>query len=148
MPRRRFAGAGRNMTATEVIEEVAKDMDFYRNSGGGVTFSGGEPFAQPAFLHELLLLAKERGISTAVETCGYAMPQHLKAAEPLVDHFLFDLKVMDPVRHAQFTGRDNDLILSNLELLASLAPARSPSATPSSPAATTTLSTMKRSSTA
>ncbi|MCE5266613.1 MAG: glycyl-radical enzyme activating protein [Planctomycetaceae bacterium] len=113
---------GRSMTATDVIEEVAKDIDFYRNSGGGVTFSGGEPFAQPAFLLELLSLAKRRGISTAVETCGHAMPQHLQAAEPAVDHFLFDLKVMDPVRHAQLTGRDNELILANLELLASLAP--------------------------
>ncbi len=115
---------GRHLTATEVIEEVAKDADFYRNSGGGVTFSGGEPFAQPAFLVELLLLAKGRGISTAVETCGHTLPQHLRAAEPAVDHFLFDLKVMDPLRHARLTGRDNDLILSNLELLARLAPGK------------------------
>lgn len=114
--------SGRNMTADEVMNEVVKDIDFYRNSGGGVTFSGGEPFAQPAFLLDMLLLAKSRGISTAVETCGYAMPQHLKAAEPLVDHFLFDLKLMDPVRHAQLTGQDNDLILSNLEVLANIAP--------------------------
>jgi pyruvate formate lyase activating enzyme len=114
--------SGRDMTAAEVIEEAAKDVDFYRNSGGGVTFSGGEPFAQPAFLRELLLLAKERGLSTAVETCGYVAPRHLQADEPVVDHFLFDLKVMDPVRHARLTGRDNALILSNLELLASLAP--------------------------
>ena len=70
---------GRDMPATEVIEEVAKDLDFYRNSGGGATFSGGEPFAQPAFLLELLRLAKHGGISTAVETCGHAAPQDLRS---------------------------------------------------------------------
>ena len=122
MPRRRLLRTGLGMAATEVIEEVAKDLDFYRNSGGGVTFSGGEPFAQPAFLLELLRLTKHGGISTAVETCGHATPQDLEAAEPLVDYFLFDLKVMDPLRHSQLAGRDNALILSNLELLAGLAP--------------------------
>jgi pyruvate formate lyase activating enzyme len=113
---------GRPVTAEEVVAEVARDLDFFRNSGGGVTFSGGEPFAQPAFLRRMLALCREKGISTAVETCGHVSPRDLEAAEPLVDLFLFDLKVMDPVRHEALAGRDNALILQNLAWLAARAP--------------------------
>ena len=113
---------GRKMSAEAVVAEVAKDADFFRNSGGGVTLSGGEPFAQPEFLLAMLRLLRDLGIGAAVETCGYARPEDIAASEPLVDTFFFDLKVMDPVRHAELTGRDNGLILSNLRCLAAGTP--------------------------
>jgi pyruvate formate lyase activating enzyme len=119
-----LAKVGREMTAEAVVAEVARDADFFRNSGGGVTFSGGEPFAQPEFLLAMLELLRDRGIPAAVETCGHARPEDLAASEPLVDAFLFDLKLMDPARHAALTGRDNALILSNLRWLASRAPGK------------------------
>ena len=112
---------GREVTAEAVVAEVARDADFFRNSGGGVTFSGGEPFAQPAFLEAMLRHCKELGLRTAVETCGHARLPDLQACESLVDLFLFDLKVMEPARHLALTGRDNGLILSNLRWLAAQA---------------------------
>ena len=115
---------GRNLTATEVIEEVAKDVDFYRNSGGGVTFSGGEPFAQPAFLLELLLLSQGEW---HLDCRGNLRP-HPAGAPPggRAGGGSFPLRPEGhgSLRHAQLTGRSNDLILSNLELLARLAPGK------------------------
>src|SRR5512139_2686391 len=73
-PQRALSASGRSMTVTEVIEAVMADEAFFRNSGGGVTVSGGEPFLQPRFLAELLAGLGSAGIRTAVETCGYADP--------------------------------------------------------------------------
>jgi pyruvate formate lyase activating enzyme len=109
---------GGDVAAQEVLARVAADKDFYDNSGGGVTFSGGEPLAQPDFLAELLEGCRGRGIHTAVETCGFAPARELERLEPLVDLFLYDLKIVDPERHRQWTGRSNELILGNLRLLA------------------------------
>lgn len=109
---------GRRVTADEIVASVARDLPFYRNSGGGVTFSGGEPFAQPEFLLALLTGCRGLGIQTAVETCGWAEPRDVDASVALVDRFLFDVKVIDPNRHANATGVDNRLILANLERLA------------------------------
>ncbi len=117
-----LVAVGRPVHAEAVVEEVARDADFFRNSGGGVTFSGGEPLAQPAFLEAMLRACRERGIATAVETCGHAPLQDVQACEPLVDLFLYDLKVMDPERHAALTGQDNRRILANLQWLAAHAP--------------------------
>ncbi len=112
-----LALSGRAMTVQEILQEAAKDRAFYERSGGGITVSGGEPFAQPAFLLELLKGAKELGLHTAVETCGYTSKEKLLAAMPYVDLFLYDWKESDPVRHRQYTGVDNKRILENLELL-------------------------------
>ncbi len=101
----------------EVIARVAADADFYRNSGGGVTFSGGEPFSQPDFLIEALGRCRDLGIRTAVSTAGLADPLALAAAEPLVDLFLFDVKIIDPRRHRRHTGAGNETILENLRAL-------------------------------
>lgn len=117
-----LVAVGRPIRAEAVVAEVARDADFFRNSGGGVTFSGGEPFAQPAFLEAMLRACRERGIATAVETCGHAPLGDVQACEPLVDLFLYDLKVMDPERHATLTGQDNRRILANLQWLAAHAP--------------------------
>jgi pyruvate formate lyase activating enzyme len=115
---------GRVWEALDVVAEVARDLDFFRNSGGGVTFSGGEPLAQPEFLLAMLRACREQGISTALETCGHASPEDLEAVAPWVDLFLFDLKVMDPARHEALTGRDNGVILRNLAWLAARDPDR------------------------
>ncbi len=108
---------GEEMTAEEVLAEVCKDEVFYRNSGGGVTFSGGEPFFQSEFLMELLRLSKQRGLHTCVETCGFTAPQVLRQAAPLVDLFLFDLKETDAESHLRLTGVPLAPILANLKLL-------------------------------
>jgi pyruvate formate lyase activating enzyme len=115
---------GEPMDVAAVVARVAADHEFYRNSGGGVTFSGGEPFAQSAFLVALLEACRELGIHTAVETCGHAGTGTLLGAQPLVDLFLFDLKLAEGGRHRLLTGVDNRLILHNLAALAALDPSK------------------------
>lgn len=109
---------GRTATAAEVLEEASRDRVFFDESGGGVTFSGGEPLAQPAFLRELLLGARELGLSTAVDTCGFAPRETLLGLQPLVDLFLYDLKLLDEARHERLTGLPLSPILGNLEAVA------------------------------
>jgi pyruvate formate lyase activating enzyme len=100
-----------------VLAEIARDTIFYDQSGGGVTFSGGEPLGQPAFLGALLTGCRERGLRTCVDTSGLAPAATLLGLARDVDLFLYDLKVMDPDRHRRFTGAENALILSNLQAL-------------------------------
>jgi pyruvate formate lyase activating enzyme len=111
---------GRLVTASEVIAQIEKDVAFYDESGGGVTFSGGEPFAQAEFLLELLQGCKEREIHTAVDTCGLTGRRMLEKAAERVDLFLYDLKLMDDTSHIRCTGVSNRLILENLTALSSL----------------------------
>jgi glycyl-radical enzyme activating protein len=108
---------GSEMTPQQVLDEVVKDRPFYEQSGGGMTLSGGEPFAQPAFTLELLRLAKEAGLHTCVETCGAGRSEDYLQALPLVDLFLFDYKETDPELHLRFTGQPRDGIVANLRLL-------------------------------
>ncbi len=110
---------GKKVGAGSVLTELAKDSPFYRNSNGGVTFSGGEPLQQPEFLHALLLAAKEQGWHTAVDTCGHAPFSAFAKIMPLVDLFLYDLKCIDPLWHRRLTGVSNALILENLSRLSS-----------------------------
>jgi len=110
--------AGRRVSAADAVAEAARDAVFFDESGGGVTFSGGEPLAQPEFLAEMLELCRGRGIHAAVDTCGFVPPDVLMRIRPLADLFLFDLKVMDSARHARLTGAPNALILENLRRLA------------------------------
>jgi pyruvate formate lyase activating enzyme len=112
---------GRVMDADAVLAQVERDRPFYEESGGGVTFSGGEPLAQPEFLAELLGRARACGIHTALDTCGYAPWNALDRLRSNVDLFLYDLKVVDNERHRSVTGVSNTLILDNLERLAALA---------------------------
>ena len=121
-PERALIVAGEEWALDDLMARVAKDADFYRNSGGGVTFSGGEPFAQPDFLLAALGECRRLGIRSAVETCGQAAPAAILAAESLIDLFLFDVKAVDPVLHRAWTGADNGTILANLRLLAGRAP--------------------------
>jgi pyruvate formate lyase activating enzyme len=108
---------GREVTVSEVIAEVRRDRVFYEESGGGITFSGGEPLAQPEFLLRLLRACKEEGFHTAVDTCGQAATRQVLAIAPYTDLFLYDLKMMDEARHRYFTGASNTLILENLRAL-------------------------------
>lgn len=108
---------GRSLTVEEVMAEVRKDRVFYENSGGGMTLSGGEPMMRPEFTFALLNAAKKEGIRTALESCGFAPQEEFERILPVTDLFLFDIKTMDEAKHLRLTGRDNRLILSNLEFL-------------------------------
>lgn len=111
---------GREMTPEEVMAEVMKDLAFYEQSGGGVTFSGGEPLLQPDFLEATLRLAKKNHLHTIVDTSGYASFELFTRLLPLVDLFLYDLKIFDSERHLKYTGQRNELILENLQKLVKL----------------------------
>jgi pyruvate formate lyase activating enzyme len=108
---------GREMSVPQVMSEVERDVPFYDESGGGVTVSGGEPLAQPAFLLALLQACKGKEIHTALDTCGFAPWEVLDGVREHVDLFLYDLKVMDDARHRTLTGVPNERILQNLRAL-------------------------------
>jgi len=111
---------GKRVGADEVIREVMRDATFYQRSGGGLTLTGGEPAAQPEFAVELLRLYKieQRGGHAAVETCGYGEWTELSRLLRYADLVLYDLKHMDPRRHFELTGVDNEIILRNARLIA------------------------------
>ncbi len=109
---------GREMTVAEVTAEILKDRVFYEESGGGATFSGGEPLLQSAFVIELLEACHANGIRTAVDTCGFGRSESLLAMARLADLFLYDIKFMDDARHREHCGVTNSLILENLQALA------------------------------
>ena len=108
---------GERMEVDQVVETLIKDMHFYEESNGGVTFSGGEPLMQPEGLVQLLEACKMHGIHTTVDTSGYASWELFEKIMPLTDLFLFDLKNMDPELHKEYTGMDNGPILSNADKL-------------------------------
>jgi pyruvate formate lyase activating enzyme len=109
---------GTEITVEEALREIEKDRVFYEESGGGATFSGGEPLLQHEFLRALLAACRERGIQTVVDTSGYAPPDVVDAVAPLVDLFLFDIKTIDDRKHREYTGVSNRTILENLRRLA------------------------------
>jgi pyruvate formate lyase activating enzyme len=109
--------SGQHLSISDLVSEIEKDREFYESSGGGVTFSGGEPLGQPEFLKDILVACVERGIHTAVETCGYTKWENLENIIPHTDLFLYDLKHMDAATHEKMTGYDNRLILENLDKL-------------------------------
>ncbi|MBQ7386743.1 MAG: glycyl-radical enzyme activating protein [Clostridia bacterium] len=108
---------GKKMSVDDVLREVLKDKIFYKNSGGGMTLSGGEPLYQFDFALALLKAAKEEGIHTAIETCGAVSLEKILAAAEYTDLFLYDFKESDSARHKEFTGVTNELILKNLAAL-------------------------------
>lgn len=109
--------AGKLYTAGEVIAEVMRDLPFYKNSGGGVTFTGGEPFAQYEFLLEMLKLAKSEGLHVCIETSLFAPSEKLIEAAAYTDLFLADYKESDEALHKNFTGVSNKTILENFRRL-------------------------------
>lgn len=108
---------GQRTDIEELMEIIRKDVPYYKETGGGLTVSGGEPFSQFDFLLALLKESKKEGISTCIETCGFVSRKHLEEAMPYIDTFLFDYKETSPQLHKRFTGVDNSLILSNLDFL-------------------------------
>lgn len=108
---------GKPYTSDDILKETIKDKAFYDNSGGGVTFSGGECMLQIDFLAEILKKCKENNINTAVDTAGCVPWQHFEKIMPYTDIFLYDIKTFDEQKHIQFTGVSNKTILQNLKKL-------------------------------
>lgn len=106
---------GKEMLSDELIDIIAKDHTYYEHSGGGVTFSGGEPLQSPQFLYECVSKCKELGISAIVETCGYADYAQFSPIIDKLDMIFFDIKHADPKVHKVLTGVSNEKILENLK---------------------------------
>jgi pyruvate formate lyase activating enzyme len=104
----------------DLLAEVQKDQVFFDESGGGVTVSGGEPLAQPAFVEAFLALAKGAGLHVALDTCASVPWERFESVIPFVDLVLLDLKIWDPERHRAATGADNARIFDNARKLAAL----------------------------
>jgi pyruvate formate lyase activating enzyme len=109
---------GRDVTVAEVMEIVERDRTYYRRSGGGLTLSGGEILAQPAFACDLLHAAKDIGLHTAIESTAFAAYEIIADLLPFLDMFLLDIKHIDPDKHKAFTGQSNALILENARKIA------------------------------
>lgn len=108
---------GEAKTVEEVFEEVMKDEVFFKNTGGGITLSGGECTLFPEYTFELLSKVKRHGVHTAIETCGYCELEALERIEKEVDLFLYDFKLVTAALHKKWTGQDNQIIKRNLEHL-------------------------------
>ncbi|HHY05272.1 MAG TPA: glycyl-radical enzyme activating protein [Thermoanaerobacterales bacterium] len=108
---------GYEMTVDELVKEIEKDVLLYDNSGGGVTFSGGEPLLQHQFLKEALKECQRRDIHTVLDTSGYATKDVFSSVADYVDLFLYDLKLADDEEHLKYTGVSNRSIKDNLQML-------------------------------
>ena len=111
---------GRTISVQEVMREIIADRPFYKNSGGGVTLSGGEPFMQAGFAQAIAEECKKEGITLCIETCGYCKEEDILRLAPYTEMFLFDFKHYSPEKHKEYTGVDNGVILNNLRLLQTL----------------------------
>ena len=108
---------GSSMCVFDVMSEIRKDKIFYDESGGGVTFSGGEPLMQSEFLLELLKECKNENIHTTVDTSGFVNEGKLLEIIDYVDLFLYDLKLINNELHKKYTGVSNKMILQNIQIL-------------------------------
>jgi len=111
---------GHEVPVEGLVEQVMRDRVFYAESGGGVTFSGGEPLRQAGFVLSCLQALKALGIHTAVDTCGLVERDDLLRAAAVADLFLYDIKHADPAAHAEWSGAPNGRILENLAALAAV----------------------------
>ena len=111
---------GERMSVQQVFDVLRKDIPYYRQSGGGVTFSGGECLLHPAFVADVAALCHEAAIHTLVETALFVPWNNVERVFPLIDQFFVDLKLADPEKHRFYTGQDNALILENLRHLSQL----------------------------
>jgi len=110
--------SGRYRSTEELLVIIEKERPFFDQSGGGVTFSGGEPLLYPEFLVEILDACGNLGIHRAIDTSGFVKTETLLRVAQSTDLFLYDLKMVDPAKHKRYTGVDNQLILENLKVLA------------------------------
>ncbi|MBI9037196.1 MAG: glycyl-radical enzyme activating protein [Bacteroidales bacterium] len=108
---------GKKTTVDELYNEIIKDRIFYNESGGGVTFTGGEPLMQSEFLISILKKCKENGIHTALDTSGFSSENIFNSIIDLVDLFLYDIKFIDEYLHKKYTGVSNKQIIKNLKIL-------------------------------
>lgn len=106
---------GKDETIEEIVEEVLKDIDYYKASGGGVTISGGEPFTLFSSFLALIKRLKDENLNVAVETCGNFTDDERKLADPYIDTYLFDLKHMDPVKYEQVVKGKLEVVLHNIQ---------------------------------
>lgn len=111
---------GQKIGTMELFKEIQKDEIFYEESGGGVTFSGGEPLLQVDFLNEVLDICNRKNIHTALDTSGYTKWENIEKIVDKVDLFLYDFKLMDDEKHKKYIGVSNKLILENLKKLSLL----------------------------
>ena len=109
---------GNEISVPELMKEIGKDLLFYEQSGGGVTFSGGEPFYQADFLLEALAQCREDHINTAIDTSGYCDTAAILKAAETANYFLYDIKFIDSKKHEKYCGASNALVLENLKRLA------------------------------
>ncbi len=113
--------AGKQYSVEEIVKLVEKDQMFYEQTGGGVTLSGGEIMSQDIdYLVKLCAKLKRKGFNITVDTCGYAPYSNFEKLMPFVDVFLYDIKLIDPIKHELYMGKDNVLILSNLKKISDL----------------------------
>ena len=108
---------GQTVTVDQLLPQLLEDLPFYETSGGGVTLSGGECLMQADFCAELLKALKEKGIHTAVDTCGFVSQESIRKVLPYTDIFLYDLKAIDRDVHIACTGQPNDQILENIRFI-------------------------------
>ncbi len=108
---------GYEMEVNEAVDKLMQDKIFYKQSGGGITISGGDPLFQYDFSREVLKKCRTQGVHTAIETCMYAKKEIFQSFFGLVDLFIVDIKIMDPDKHQKYVGTGNDLILSNFKTL-------------------------------
>jgi pyruvate formate lyase activating enzyme len=109
---------GREWSIDDLVAEALKDKDYYHAFGGGVTVSGGEPLSQSRFVAEFFKRLQEQGVHTALDTCGLAPVDALRAVLTYTDAVLFDVKLMNPELHKKYTGQSNATILANLKVVA------------------------------
>lgn len=117
-PAKALTPAGTVWSVGDLVKEVTRDIRYYDEFGGGVTVSGGEPLLHADFVAAFFRELKGLGVSTALDTCGYAPESALARALPYTDALLYDIKMMDGAAHAKFTGRGNARILDNLLIAA------------------------------
>lgn len=110
---------GQEQTVEELLPILLQDKEFYDNSGGGVTLSGGECLMQPEFAAALAKALTEKGVRVNIDTCGFVSRSALEGVIPYTDTFLYDLKAIDSQVHKRCTGQKNGIILENLEYLCS-----------------------------
>lgn len=108
---------GKIVNAKELLLELLEDNDFYQSSGGGITLSGGECLMQADFCSELLALAKQEGLHTSVDTCGFVEKEAFDKVMPYTDLFLYDVKAFNNDVHIRCTGQSNKIILENLSYI-------------------------------
>ena len=111
---------GKSYSVDELVEILLKDKDFYENSGGGVTFSGGECLLYPEYCCEIAKKLKEYNVHVAIDTCGFVKKDAFDIVAPYTDLFLYDIKAIDSAVHVKCTGKDNDIILNNLRYIDNL----------------------------